>query len=84
MLENILQTKCTVLVSTVLQTDIGTRVLGMKEEDKVVVCILLETETLNRATGITGFSLFPLLKILHKLDHHLLPFLMPKSLKQSR
>ena len=84
MLENILQTKCTVLVFTVLQTDIGTRVLGMKEEDKVVVCILLETETLNRATGITGFSLSPLLKILHKLDHHLLPFLMPKSLKQSR
>ncbi|GKA02234.1 hypothetical protein Tco_0674899 [Tanacetum coccineum] len=74
---------CTVLVSTVLQTDIGTRVLGMKEEDKVVVCILLETETLNRATGITGFSLFPLLKILHKLDNHLLPFFMPKSLMQS-
>ncbi|GKA76555.1 hypothetical protein Tco_0783016, partial [Tanacetum coccineum] len=55
----------------------------MKEEDKVMVCILLETYTFNWATGITGFSLFPLLKILHKLDHHLLPFLMPKSLKQS-
>nr|GEV60012.1 ARID DNA-binding domain-containing protein [Tanacetum cinerariifolium] len=76
--------KCMVLVSIVLQTDIGTRVLGMKEEDKVVLCILLETETLNRATGIMGFSLFPLLKILHKLNHHLLPFLMPKSLMQSR
>ncbi|GKB01923.1 hypothetical protein Tco_0829967 [Tanacetum coccineum] len=41
-------------------------------------------ETLNRLTGEKGvLSLFPLLKILHKLDHHLLPFLMPKSLKQS-
>ena len=84
MLENILQTKCTVLVSTVLQMDIGTRVLGMKEEDKVVVCILLEMETLIRATEITGFLLFPLLKILLMLGHHLQPFLMPKSLKQSR
>lgn len=82
-LENILQTECMVLVCTVLQTDIGTRVLGMKEDDKVLVCILSETETLNRVTGIMGFSLFQPLKI-HLFLEHRLPYLMPKFLEQSR
>ncbi|GJW86336.1 hypothetical protein Tco_0161676 [Tanacetum coccineum] len=50
--------------------------LGMKAEDKVLVCILFELETHNRATGITRFSQFPLLKMLYKLNHHLLPFLL--------
>lgn len=57
-----------VLVATVLQTNIGTRMLGMKGhegriEDEVLVCILLEMDT-QLGYWDNGVSLFPLLKIL--------------------
>ena len=55
MRESILQIRCMGLVFTVLQMDIDMRVVGMKEEDKGLVCIRSETETLNRVIGITGF-----------------------------
>lgn len=79
MLENILQTRCMVLVCIDLQMDIDMKGLGMKEEDKVVVCILSEMVRLNQVNGIMELSVFRLLKI-----HFFHLFLMPKSLKQSR
>ncbi|KAM0029917.1 hypothetical protein Hdeb2414_s0018g00531291 [Helianthus debilis subsp. tardiflorus] len=63
MLDSILQTKCMVLVFKVLQMVIGMRVLGMKEGDKGLVCILSETWRLNRVIGLMRFSLFQPLKI---------------------
>ncbi|GKA10985.1 hypothetical protein Tco_0690418 [Tanacetum coccineum] len=50
--------------------------MNRRVEDKALVCILFEMDTLNRATGITRFSQFSLLKMLYKLNHHLLPFLL--------
>lgn len=83
MLESILQIKCMVLVYTILQMGIDTKVLGMKEEDKVLVRIRSEMETLNQATGKMGFLEFQLLRM-YFFQNLLLQFLMPEFLKQSR
>lgn len=84
MLESISQTKCMVLVYTVLQMGINMRVLGMKGEGKDLVCIRSEMEILNQATGKMGFLEFQPLRTYFFRTLLLIQFLMPKFLKQSR
>ena len=67
MLVNILPTRCMDLVSIVLQMAIGTRVLGMRVDDKGLECIRLEMGKCNLVIGKMEFSMSQAHKTLHIL-----------------
>lgn len=77
MQENILQTRCMDLGCTVLQTVIGMRELGMREEDKALGCTHLGMGKHSQVTGRMGFLMFQALRT-QLLLYLLLQFIIPR------
>lgn len=77
--ENILPIRCTVLESIVLQMATVMRVLGMRVEDKGLVCTLSETVKLSPDIGKTEFLMFQAHTAL-SFQFHLLLLTTPKCL----